>query len=167
MAPGPHVEILDDKPLSFESASDSSVNDVDDDEDSIGYKYYRSKKILGKLFDAVNESEMFQTLQKHRVEKSPNNKNPEWDPAKSLLAAVWEHIQAACADIEWKLHLDRARGIRDEEVLSFYPAPPPSSTEIYYPDDVRILLTSNRLQIRRLYSQHNVRIRSPPYSATL
>ncbi len=48
MAPGPHVNILKDKPISFENVQPED-GDIDEDEDTMVYKYYPSDKILGKL----------------------------------------------------------------------------------------------------------------------
>jgi hypothetical protein len=115
MAPGPHVEIMKHKPISFDDAKTTS----DGDEDSPGYKYYHSDKILGKLFDAVDEKEIFQRMQDNSFQHAFHRTDRGWDRNWSLLKDVWGHIQERCSSlsVEWKSHLDRARGIRDEKVL--------------------------------------------------
>ena len=59
MKPGPYVEIAKEKPASFD---DVKVNDDDDGEPS-GFNYYPSEKVLGKLFDAIDEQKIFQRIQ--------------------------------------------------------------------------------------------------------
>lgn len=115
MAPGPHVEIMKDKPISFDDAGTTS----DGDEDSTGYKYYPSDKILGKLFDAVDEKVIFQRMRDNSFQHALHRTDRGWDRNWSLLKGVWGHIQERCSSlsVEWKCHLDRARGIRDEEVF--------------------------------------------------
>jgi len=111
MAPGPHVEILEDKPISFENTRSANDNDLseDDDEDFVNYKYYPSKKILGKLYSAIDEREIFQGVQ-NRLEK----KNRASDPARSVLKGVWNYLEYRFLSVEWDNHLDQARGIREE-----------------------------------------------------
>jgi hypothetical protein len=115
MAPGPHVEIMKHKPISFDDAKTTS----DGDEDSPGYKYYHSDKILGKLFDAVDEKEIFQRMQDNSFQHAFHRTDRGWDRNWSLLKGVWGHIKERCSSlsVEWKSHLDRARGIRDEKVF--------------------------------------------------
>jgi hypothetical protein len=115
MAPGPHVEIMKDKPISFDDAGTAS----DGDEDSTGYKYYPSDKILGKLFDAVDEKAIFQRMQDNSFQHALHRTDRGWDRNWSLLKGVWGYIRERCSGlrVEWKCHLDRARGIRDEEVF--------------------------------------------------
>lgn len=113
MTPGPHVEILKDKPVSF--ISEDSYNDIkaDDDEDFAAFRYYPSHRILGKLFDAVDEHEIFKRLQDNRI-LNTTHPTRNWDRKTSLLHRIWIYVQHNSRKTDWKMHLDRARGIRDE-----------------------------------------------------
>ena len=116
MAPGPHVEIMKDKPISFDGAFPSNRNAGDDHEDSTGYRYYHSDKLLGRLFDAIDEQGVFQRMQHNTSQHALHRIDRAWDRDTSLLKGVWGHILDRCPSIQWESHLDRARGIRDEKV---------------------------------------------------
>jgi len=108
MAPGPHADILKDKPISFENDQLTNDNDLNDDgEDFTTYKYYLSNKILGKLYSAIDEREIFRHVQQNRSEQSSQK-------SKSVLEFVWGYLENSYLLINWENHLDRARGIRDE-----------------------------------------------------
>ncbi len=62
MAPGPHVEIIDDKPSLFDNTPALKHNELDDDDDFAVHHYYYSKKILNRLFDTIDEQEVFQRV---------------------------------------------------------------------------------------------------------
>ncbi len=115
MAPGPHVDILKDKPISFEDSNSTNDNkfDEDDDEDFRTYKYYPSNKILGKLFSAIDEREIFRRVQQIRLGQ-PSHHDRLLYNAKSVLEDVWDYVSSRFTLINWEGHLDRARGIRDE-----------------------------------------------------
>ena len=117
MAPGPHVEIMEDKPISFDQVAPSPRHAGGDDEDSTGYRYYPSHKLLGKLFDGVDEREIFQHVQRNSSRHALHRIDRGWDRDKSLLEGVWDHIEESCPGIKWDSHLDLARGIRDEQVF--------------------------------------------------
>jgi hypothetical protein len=114
MAPGPHVEILKDKPISFEDAQSSRADDGNDDEGFTRYKYYHSDKILGKLFDAVDERVIFERIQQIRLDNSAYKTNSTSHTPNSVLEDIWDHVQYHCQSTMWENHLDRARGIREE-----------------------------------------------------
>jgi hypothetical protein len=115
MAPGPHVEILKDKPISFEEAKSRNNDnlDDDDDEDFTPYKYYPSSKILGKLYSAIDEREIFGRVQQNRLEQSLQQRRAS-NTARSVLESVWDYVNSRFPLIILDDHLDRARGIRDE-----------------------------------------------------
>jgi len=111
MTPGPHVEILKDKPISFDDAPSSEYDDLDEDENFTKCKYYPTQKILGKLFDAIDEREIFQRVQQTTLENSLHGTK---GAPTSVLKGVWNHVQSQCKVTPWDNHLGRARGIRDE-----------------------------------------------------
>jgi hypothetical protein len=122
MKPGPYVEIAKEKPVSFD---DVKVND--DDGDPSGFNYYPSEKILGKLFDAIDEQDIFQRIQHNSSQHALHGSDYGWDRNSSLLWGVWDHLQRSFPIAEWGIHLDRARGIREEKVIpqtySIFPFP--------------------------------------------
>src|ERR1700733_1625765 len=89
MAPGPHVEIMEDKPISFDGTIPSNPNARNDDEDSAGYRYYHSDKLLGKLFDAIDEQEIFQHIRHNSSQHASHRISRGWDRDTSLLKGVW------------------------------------------------------------------------------
>jgi len=115
MAPGPHVDILKDKPISFDttqSTEEKNLNE-DNDEDFIAYKYYRSDKILGRLFDAIDEQAIFQGVQRNTFQQSRQS-YMAFSASVAILQSIWDHVNTRCLSTNWKVYLDRARGIRDE-----------------------------------------------------
>jgi len=113
MAPGPHVEILKDKPISFEdvkATNDNKLND-DDDEDFSPYKYYPSSKILGKLYSAIDEREIFERVQRNRLDQPLRRAA---DTAPPVLESVWNYLESRFLLNLWEDYLEQARGIRDE-----------------------------------------------------
>lgn len=58
MALGLHMKMLEDKPM-FENSKEN----IDPDEEYNVFTYYRSKKILGKLFRAIDERLIFNDVQ--------------------------------------------------------------------------------------------------------
>lgn len=113
MAPGPYIAVQKAKPLSFDARPQS--NDANDD-DFQPYRYYESDKILGKLYRAIDEREVFHSIQQrglshvHEVDRTRGL-------VSSVLDDVWTYLQRRCQAIQWEHHLERARGIRDEYVL--------------------------------------------------
>ncbi|ERF76596.1 hypothetical protein EPUS_05869 [Endocarpon pusillum Z07020] len=110
MAPGPHIAVQKDKPLSFDARPET--NDGDDD-DFQPYKYYESDKILGKLYRAIDEQEVFNSVQQqaplHVIEVGRTRGS-----VSPVLKGIRTYLQRRCQAVQWKHHLERARGIRDE-----------------------------------------------------
>lgn len=112
MAPGPHVLVQNNKPLEFDAPPKPEL--FQDDDDVAGYKYYRSEKILGKLYRAIDEREVFGSVQKEGLLASLNEVDKRTISVSTVLEGIWNYVQYRCQAIAWKHHLDRARGIRDE-----------------------------------------------------
>lgn len=109
------MEILKDKPISFEEAKSRNNDNLDDDEDEdfTPYKYYPSNKILGKLYNAIDEREIFGRVQHHRLEQSLQRRTAS-NTARSVLESVWDYVNSRFPFAMLDDHLARARGIRDE-----------------------------------------------------
>jgi hypothetical protein len=124
LAPGPHVAVQKDKPLSFDAPPEHNdgYDDDDDDDDSSPYRFYPSDKILGKLYRSIDEREVFSGIQQPGLSQYVNEVNRVRHSVSSVLKGVWTYVQHRCQAIQWEHHLDRARGIRDEyasSVLSY------------------------------------------------
>ncbi|KAE9375996.1 rna-dependent rna polymeras-like protein [Stipitochalara longipes BDJ] len=110
MAPGPNIKIEKKEGLLVEQSSIQRVDEQDEEEDFTPYRYYESTKILGKLFRAIDEHEIFSDLHSHRMTS---------DSGKLLLDELWTYVQQKCRLIHWNRHLNDAREIKDmyEECL--------------------------------------------------
>lgn len=108
---GPYALIQKDKPVEFMAKSNS--RNEDDDEEAPKHKFYESDKILGKLFRAIDEQQVFSSVQNGSGgETSVSNCETQ-----SVLKAVWRSVSKQCQHLQWQRHVPRARGIRDEYVL--------------------------------------------------
>jgi len=83
MAPGPHVKMLEGKPM-FENSEEN----IDPDEEFNVFTYYPSKKILSKLFRAIDERSIFEYVQQNK----PDHRQTElWilaDPCQQVFGAT-------------------------------------------------------------------------------
>jgi hypothetical protein len=118
LAPGPHVAVQKDKPLSFDTPPEQNDGYDDDDDDFSPYRFYESGKILGKLYRSIDEREVFSGIQQQGLPQYVNEVNRARHSVSSVLRGVWTYVQHRCQAIQWEHHLDRARGIRDEYASS-------------------------------------------------
>lgn len=93
------VEEEDEEGGSFGSSNDGGRS----------YAVYKSDKVLGKLYRAIDERVVFQQLQKQSSELAKDNL-----PNQSVMQRVWNYVQDATAVIQWKHHLDWARDIQEK-----------------------------------------------------
>jgi hypothetical protein len=114
-APGPHVTIEKKEGISMERTLPRDPDDDDDDEDFQRYRYYESDNILGKLYRAIDEREIFAEIQE-RSRADGRSQN------STVMYAVWEHVQRRCRLIQWEHKKEWARGIRD---MCSSPSPSP------------------------------------------
>ena len=106
MAPGPHVKMLEDKPI-FEDPNEK----FDADEEFNVFTYYPSTKILGKLFRAIDERSILGHVRQNKPGLSSDRTS---GLGRSMTTGVWKYVIDCHPEILWRNHLDRARGIRDE-----------------------------------------------------
>jgi len=118
MAPGPYVDIIEGKPISFADGQLSNVRNTGDD-DAPTFRYYRSKKILGRLFDAVDEKTIFNGVKQTTTEHSTHRSDKDWSRSESMMQDIWRHIRQKTKGIDWNSQVTRAKGIRDEQVPLF------------------------------------------------
>lgn len=105
MAPGPSIKIEKKEGLLLEQASTQN-KEANDDEDFSPYRYYKSDKILGTLYRAIDEHEIFSELHSHRLPPG----------SKTLLDQLWTYVSRACQMIPWHQHIPEARVIMDTYV---------------------------------------------------
>ena len=125
MAPGPNVEVIEDKPISFNSPGPASPNFQSDGEEFSKYKYYRSTKILGKLFDAVDEHAIFNQMQNTTRDRSSRKRENHQNPQVETLEAIFFYIEGKCPGTNKELYRDQAIAIRDKYAFFYLPSPLP------------------------------------------
>lgn len=104
-APGPHVVIEKKDGISFQSpVRDNHVDD--DDDDFTRYRYYESDKILGKLYRAIDEREIFADIQARSHISSATY-------TSIAINQVWNHVQKKCQLFVCKHHREWATDIRE------------------------------------------------------
>jgi hypothetical protein len=103
MAPGPYVRI-EKKEIVFSEAS--QMQDIgDDDGEMSSYRFYKSDKILGKLYRAIDEQEVFKEIQRYGKTGATTQ--------STVMVAAWRYVQRRCATIQWQHLMSWARDIRD------------------------------------------------------
>lgn len=103
MAPGPNIKIEKKEGLLIEEIKQESQDDDDEDADFTPYRYYESNKILGKLFRAVDEHDIFSELHKYSVTIRGAN----------LLDEVWTYVCQETRLIQWHQFVLEAEDLRD------------------------------------------------------
>ncbi|KAI5300085.1 hypothetical protein KEM56_002741 [Ascosphaera pollenicola] len=106
MAPGPRVRIADDIGLVQENdiASKIDFDDPADDDEPRPMQYYKSHKILGVLYRAIDENKFFKEI-KDAIEPSSTNVN--------VLDQVWKYVQSQVAGFQWEHLTEKAEGIKE------------------------------------------------------
>ncbi|KAM3066365.1 hypothetical protein ACMFMG_003126 [Clarireedia jacksonii] len=104
MAPGPHVRIHKLGHGGVELADmHAPVDPTDDlDDDVSNLKYYESPRILGKLYRAIDERQVFADIKLLSFQKDSN-----------VMQRVWEFVSYRCQGIFWKHCLEDGQQIRD------------------------------------------------------
>lgn len=72
-------------------------------------RYYRSEKVLGKLYREIDEHDFFKAIQK---QSRMSNTNP--GKTHSLADAVWSYVRDKTALIQWQHYMTWARDVRDK-----------------------------------------------------
>ncbi|KAK4198657.1 putative RNA-dependent RNA polymerase 1 [Triangularia verruculosa] len=134
LAADSHVLVLDKADLEL---ADEKHEDDDDDEDSQNenpYKYYRSDRIVGQLYDAVDEEKIWH--QDIQLPRAHPGHNAFWD---EMLVSLEQRVTAV-ADVNWEGRMDEAHGIRHtyedavHSIMSDYsehPFKPLRETEVF------------------------------------
>ncbi|KAL9027908.1 MAG: hypothetical protein Q9196_003644 [Gyalolechia fulgens] len=105
-APGPRVLIEENIKLEDLEVPEDDEDEDEPEETARAPRYYRSEKVLGKLYRAIDEQDFFSEIQ--RQSRSPSN-------AQSLGLAdkVWEYVREKAALIQYVHYLDFARDVKE------------------------------------------------------
>ncbi|KAK5651977.1 hypothetical protein OQA88_11520 [Cercophora sp. LCS_1] len=131
LAPGPWVKIRDRADLEMDNFI---AQDEDEDEDAEGprHKYYESKKLLGKLYRAVEEDKIWN----EEVKLVINGAEDFWE---KLIPALQDRV-AEIGDVDWQRRVSDAESLRhvyDDKVLelmsqwSDHPTQPLTELEVF------------------------------------
>ncbi|KAI0856865.1 RNA dependent RNA polymerase-domain-containing protein [Xylaria cubensis] len=105
LAPAPPTNIVDKTEIQFEVPTAPSVEEDEDDDTGPRHKFYKSTKILGKLYRAIDEKKIW----KDDIHLVVNRHGP------SLWDELFVHIRHQCenlGDVDWNAALDEAHRIR-------------------------------------------------------
>ena len=100
MASGPRVEIAE----TIEIAESQNPS-AEDEEETSYYRYYRSKKVLGLLYRAIDEHTFMEELQSST--KDFNSESPD------VFRALWSYVQNETAGFLWKHCTETAKDIKE------------------------------------------------------
>ncbi|KAI6710543.1 hypothetical protein JHW43_006926 [Diplocarpon mali] len=122
MAMGNIVRMEKKEGLQLEAKSLSTQDDNDDD-DFPAYRYYESHKILGQLYRAIDEHEVFSEIKKYRM---LSTRTP------SVLNRVWTHIHKKCWNLQWAHHVTYEYNLKNTIAsYSEHPSRPISELEAF------------------------------------
>ena len=112
LATGPRVRIA--KGVQFEDVMEQeSKLWIPEDEEQAGYKYYESRKTLGKLFRAIDEREFLRSLKEFSKKAIDEDRPDSVSISPSVMNRVWEYVQRETRLIEWSHHVEWARDIKE------------------------------------------------------
>ncbi|KAL8810430.1 MAG: hypothetical protein Q9200_002580 [Gallowayella weberi] len=105
-APGPRVLI--EEAITVEELEDHDADEDDNEvvEETQPTRYYRSEKVLGQLYRAIDEHDFFEEIQRH----SRSARKPQ---SFSLAEEVWKFVREKTALIQYKHYLPFARDIKE------------------------------------------------------
>ena len=107
-APGPRV--LVDESIKVQEESDDEPDDRDDNEEASmpQLRYYPSQKVLGKLYRAIDEHEIFDQIQ-----RQSRSSKESVSSGKDPITRVWDYVQNVTALIEYRHYLSFARVVKE------------------------------------------------------
>jgi len=120
MAPGPWVKIQDRSEIALdELVVQDEEEGGEDDAEGPRYKYYKSEKILGKLFRAVDERKIWdENIKRSSRHGSGKDERSFWDRLTLTMEA--EVYLGGFGRVEWRGKREEAERLR----LTCEPTPP-------------------------------------------
>lgn len=107
-APGPRVLIEENINIQDDKADESEDNEEVEETSVPRIRYYESRKVLGKLYRAIDEHQIFKQIQAYS--RAPQG---SLRGSRSPIDLVWEHVQNATALIEWNHYSEWAMEIKE------------------------------------------------------
>ncbi|KAL8828644.1 MAG: hypothetical protein Q9170_006510 [Blastenia crenularia] len=105
-APGPRVLVENAiKIEELELQEDDEDEDEPEESGPAATRYYRSDKVLGKLYRAIDEQDFFTEIQRQ-------SRSPSRPQSISLAEKVWEYVRDKTALIQYHHYLDFARDVK-------------------------------------------------------
>lgn len=109
LAPAPPTHLQNRTEIMFDAPTKPAA-DVDDDEDETSgprYYYYRSEKILGRLYRAVDERKIWN--ESVQINRKDSDESSVWD---SFMSHVLEECETNVGGVHWRRCIDEACNIR-------------------------------------------------------
>ncbi|KAL8699255.1 MAG: hypothetical protein Q9224_001493 [Gallowayella concinna] len=105
-APGPRVLIQESITVEELEVHDEDEDDNEVMEEAQPARYYRSEKVLGQLYRAINEHDFFEEIQRHsRAVRKPQS--------FSLAEEVWKYVREKTALMQYTHYLPFARDVKE------------------------------------------------------
>ncbi|KAI0420341.1 RNA dependent RNA polymerase-domain-containing protein [Xylaria grammica] len=106
LAPAPPANIVDKTEIQFEAPIVPSAEADEDDDSGPKHKFYKSDKVLGKLYRAIDEKKIW----KDDIHLNINRFGPYlWD---ELMVHIIRQCEKNLGHVEWRGALDEAKSIR-------------------------------------------------------
>jgi hypothetical protein len=105
MAPGPRVRVAESLEVLEREWGDNVADDIpEDDDDSYSNKirYYKSERVLGQLYRAIDEKAFLD-----EVQSSQDSGNLH------VLQSVWNYVEGQIAGFQWDHHVDDAVNVME------------------------------------------------------
>jgi len=110
MAPGPRVKVEDRIELIMSIINSPEPDDEDADEPA-QTRYYKSTKVIGQLYRAIDETEFINELR--------DTADEDLDPnAPDIFRTLWLYVQRETAGFQWAQHIDAAKETKEMQVQS-------------------------------------------------
>ncbi|KAH6651893.1 RNA dependent RNA polymerase-domain-containing protein [Truncatella angustata] len=109
LAPAPPTHLKKGTDIIFDAPTRPAADNDDDEEEDSGprHRYYKSEKILGQLYRAIDESKIWSD--NVRISRKKVDESRVWD---SLMSHVAEQCEQKLGGVAWTGCLDEARDIR-------------------------------------------------------
>lgn len=107
-APGPRVLI--DEEITLQDEDKDEFEDKDDIAETSmpRIRYYASKKVLGKLYRAIDEQQIFDQIQ--RQSRAPRG---SLRATQNALDVIWKYVEKATALIQWHHYEEFAKDVKE------------------------------------------------------
>lgn len=113
-APGPEARILDKTHVELEEYVLETAPDEDEEAfESPRHQYYRSEKILGKLYRAVDEQKIWQEQIHRGRAQRPSSESSFWPQYLSTMTKRYEAVVPVTEHTAWVSRLTTARELRE------------------------------------------------------